>query len=359
MKKIAIIGAGGMASYHVQGFRKGGADVVAICDVNIEKAKSTAKELNIEKIYSSFSEMMDGCQGIEAVSIITPNKFHYPLTMEALEKGLHVFCEKPPALSEQEIQSMYDLAKKVNKTLMFNFNNRARPESKAIMNYIKSGDVGTINSAQASWVRRAGIPGFGGWFTNKSLSGGGPVIDLLHMLDLAMYFMGYPEPAYVLARTYNTFIDNPDFQGPWGFPVQSGTINDVETACSAFITFKTGQCLMLRNSWAEMVEKEYAGVVFQGTKAGGKVERHFGIDGDDNTFLDSCALYTVENGVHVDRLIKTEKDQAMGRLASVENFVLTLDGKADPLNTPDEAVKLMKVVDALYASQDKNEPVKL
>ncbi len=359
MKKVAIIGAGGMATYHVQGFRKAGTEVVAICDVNSEKAKATAKELEIEKTFLSFSEMMVSCPDIEAVSIITPNRFHYPLAMEALEKGLHVFCEKPPALNETEITAMSDLAKKVNKTLMFNFNNRARPESNAIMKYIQSGDVGTINSAQATWVRRAGIPGFGGWFTNKELSGGGPVIDLLHMLDLALYFMGYPEPAYVLARTFNTFIDNPDFQGPWGFPITEGTTNDVETACSGFITFKTGQCLMLRNSWAEMNKKEAVSVVFQGTKAGGRVERLFGVDGDDETFTDICELYTVENGTQVNRTINTIKDQAMGRITNIENFIAAIDGKEKPLNTPEQAVKLMKIVDALYASQEKNEPIKL
>ena len=78
---------------------------------------------------------------------------------------------------------MIEAAKSSGKELMFNFNNRARPESYAIMEKINAGEIGTINSAQAKWCRRTGIPGFGGWFTTKALSGGGPLIDLLHMLD--------------------------------------------------------------------------------------------------------------------------------------------------------------------------------
>ncbi|MFI3257096.1 MAG: Gfo/Idh/MocA family oxidoreductase [Spirochaetales bacterium] len=359
MKKIVIIGAGGMLSSHIEGFRNAGAEVIGLCDVDIQKAKAMAKNFSIEKTFDSFSAMLKECPEIDAVSIITPNKFHCPLVTEALEKGLHVFCEKPPALNANDMIGMYETAKKSGKTLMFNFNNRARPESIALMQYIKNGDVGTINSSQATWIRRAGIPGFGGWFTNKALSGGGPVIDLLHMLDLALYFMNYPEVDYVLARTFDTFMDNESFKGPWGIPDVKDAVNDVEAACHAFITFKTGQCLTLRSSWAEMNEREVVSVVFQGTKAGGKMERLFGTDGLDETSFDSCKLFTEENGNQVDREIHILKDSSMGRITNIKNFIEVLAGNTDPLNTPDQAVTLMKIIDAIYQSQKINAPVKL
>ncbi len=359
MKKIAIIGAGGMATYHLEGYRLAGADVVAMCDVAIDKAKDFANKNNIPHAYSSISEMMAGSPEIEAVSVITPNKFHHTVVMEALNAGLHVMCEKPPALNAAQITEMHETALKMGKTLMFNFNNRAKPESKAMMQYINQGVVGTINSAQASWIRRAGIPGFGGWFTNKELSGGGPVIDLVHMLDLALHFMGDPEADYVLAKTYDTFMDNPAFKGPWGIPDSKDAVNNVEAACHAFITFKSGQCLTVRSSWAEMNEREVASVVFQGTKAGGKVERLFEIDGIDETCIDSCMLYTEENGNQVDMRVIVKKDETMGRVESVANFTRVLEGLEEPLNTSAQAVKLMKIIDALYESQRINAPVKL
>ena len=150
---------------------------------------------------------------------------------------------------------------------MFNFNNRARPESYAMMTLINDGLVGSINSAQAKWIRRTGIPGFGGWFTTKALSGGGPLIDLLHMVDLAMYFMGYPQPAHVLGQTFRDFIDQPSFKGPWGIPDNADGVTDVESAAHGMIVFKTGQVLTLQASWAEMVKREEVSVVFQGTVA--------------------------------------------------------------------------------------------
>ena len=100
-------------------------------------------------------------------------------------------------------------------------------------------------------------------------------------------------------------------------------------------------------------------VVFQGTKAGGKVERLFGIDGLDETAIDSCELYVQENGNSVNRSIVTEACEDMGRIASATNFVETIEGAAAPLNTPDEALKLMKIIDALYASAESGDPVSL
>jgi predicted dehydrogenase len=274
--KIAIIGAGGMAGRHIEGFRIAGADVVAIADKNLEAAKKAAQNFGVEKTFSSARQMYADMKDLDAVSVITPNAFHYPLVMEAISNGKHVFCEKPPALNAREAVDMARLAAKKRRTLLFNFNNRARPESYAMMDYIKKGVVGKINSAQALWIRRAGIPGFGGWFTNKKLSGGGPLIDLVHMIDLALYFMNYPQPQYVLAQTFNDFINNKAFKGPWGIPDVKNGVTDVESACLGFIRFKTGQVLMIRNSWAEMNRREEVSVTFQGQKAGRSEERRVG-----------------------------------------------------------------------------------
>jgi predicted dehydrogenase len=250
-------------------------------------------------------------------------------------------------------------AAKSGKVLMFNFNNRARPESQAIMNYIREGRAGVINSAQASWIRRNGIPGFGGWFTTKALSGGGAAIDLPHMLDLALYFMGFPEPDYLLGAVYHDFMDNRNFKGPWGIPDRAGGITDVEAACHAMVTFRTGQCLAVRSSWAEMNEREVVSVVFQGTKAGGKMERLFAVDGVDETSVDSARLFIEEYGNQVDLVIKTEKDESMGRIANASNFVEAVQNRAKPLNTPGEALILMRIIDAMYESASAKKPVKV
>ena len=354
--KVGIIGAGGMVSYHIDGFKNAGAEIIAIADVNQEAAQAIADAHGIPQALGNVVDML-ALPDLDAVSIIVPNKFHAPLAIQALEAGKHVFCEKPPALNATEAAEMIAVAKTADRRLMFNFNNRARPESYAMMGYIKDGTVGTINSAQAKWCRRTGIPGFGGWFTTKALSGGGPLIDLLHMLDLALFFMGNPEPSHVLGQTFDNFITDKNFKGPWGLPdVEDGT-TDVEAAAHGFITFKTGQVLSIQISWAEMVKREEVSVVFQGTGAGGKVERLFARDGLDETAIDTCELYVQEQGNSVNRSIVVEECEDMGRIRSATNFVLAIEGKEEPLNTPDQALALMKIIDALYESAKTGAPV--
>lgn len=354
--KIGIIGAGGMARYHIEGFRNAGADVTAIADTSLAAAQAAAAKYGIPLVFGDVGAMLKGAE-TDAVSIIVPNRYHAPLAIQALEAGKHVFCEKPPALNAGEVRQMIAAADRARRQLMFNFNNRARPESRAMMGFVKDGTIGTIHTAQARWIRRTGIPGFGGWFTNKALSGGGPLIDLLHMVDLAMYLMGSPEPAYVLGRTVDDFITDPSFKGPWGIPdVEGGTI-DVESAAHGFVTFKTGQALSLQVSWAEMVEREEVSVTFQGSRAGGKIERLFGRDGLDETAIDSCELYTQAGGRSINSSIVVEACEDMGRIGSAANFVRTALGLEAPLNTPAEALALMTVIDALYESARTGKPV--
>ena len=357
--KVGIIGAGGMLQYHAAGFQKAGAKIIAIADRHTAAAQKAAEKYQVAHVFESVEAMLAGCPELDAVSIIVPNKLHAPLAIQCLKAGKHVFCEKPPALSAREVNEIIAAAQSSGKKVMFNFNNRARPESAAMMKLINEGSVGRINSAQAKWIRRTGIPGFGGWFTTKELSGGGPLIDLLHMVDLAMYFMGYPEPAHVLGQTFNDFIQDKSFKGPWGIADVVGGVTDVENAAHGFITFKSGQVLTLQVSWAEMVKREEVSVVFQGTKAGGKVERLFGSDGLDDTAIDTCELYVQENGKSVNRIIKTPECLDMGRSDSAANFIQAIEGKATPLNTPEQALRLMQVIDAIYASAQTGRPVSI
>ena len=347
-----------MLQYHAAGFKQGGGEIVAVADVAPGAAAAAAEKYDIAQSFESVEEMLEN-SGCDAVSIIVPNKFHAPLAIQCMQAGKHVFCEKPPALTAEEVEEMIGVSQATGKRLMFNFNNRARPESREMMKFISAGDAGTINSAQAKWIRRTGIPGFGGWFTTKALSGGGPLIDLLHMVDLAMYFMGYPEPAHVMGQTFDTFITDKGFKGPWGIPDREDGVTDVEAAAHGFVSFKTGQVLSLQVSWAEMIKREEVSVVFQGTQAGGKVERLFGTDGLDETAIDTCELYVQEDGKSVDRTVVVEECEDMGRINSAANFVEAIDGKAEPLNTPDQALSLMKVIDAIYQSAQSGQPVSL
>ena len=109
-KKIAIVGAGWMAAYHVAGFRGAGAEVVAIVDKSPAAAKAASQKYSVDKTFAEPKELFAAIKDVDAVSIITPNVFHHPLVLEALAAGKHVFCEKPPALNAADVTQMVDTA---------------------------------------------------------------------------------------------------------------------------------------------------------------------------------------------------------------------------------------------------------
>lgn len=188
---------------------------------------------------------------------------------------------------------------------------------------------------------------------------GGPLIDLLHMVDLAYFFLGCPEPEYVLARTFSDFITDKAFKGPWGIPDVADGVTDVESAAHGFVKFKTGQVLSFQASWAELIEREEVSVVFQGTKAGAAVRRLFGRDGLDETSVDTAEIFSQEHGRSVNRRLIVEPDPAMGRERSAANFIRSIEGREAPLNSPDQALSLMKIIDAAYKSSSTGKPVEI
>lgn len=360
-----IIGAGNISPFHIRGYLEANVKLKAIVDIIKKRGEEKAQEYKIEKVFTDYKKMLVECPEIDIVSVCVPNYLHAQITIDCLNAGKHVLCEKPPALNGKQVLEMKKTAEKKDRILMFDFNNRARQDVQALMSHIKNGEFGRVNSAQAKWTRRHGIPGFGGWFTQKALAGGGPVIDLLHMMDLALYFMEYPEPEWVLAQTFNDFSNNADFKGPWGFPDVEGGKVDVETSSHAFVKFKTGQVLFARNSWAEMNKfVENFGVTLQGTKAGAKLNTLVETYGDDFMAAEAnadntCEIYTMEHGHPIDKKIKIDPDPKMGRELSIKHFVNAVLGKEEPLNTPQQAVILMKIIDALYKSAQTGQPIKI
>ena len=89
------------------------------------------------------------------------------------------------------------------------------------------------------------------------------------------------------------------------------------------------------------------------------IRRLFGSDGLDETAIDDCELYFQEYGRSVNRSVITETNEDMGRIRSAENFVRSIQNEEPPLNTPDQALSLMKIIDATYKSAETGKPVEI
>jgi len=355
--KAAVIGAG-IGKYHIEGYQASGkADVVALSDVNPVALAEVCAKFDIPGAYTDFKEMLKD-DAIDCVSVCVPNALHAPLVTECLKAGKHVLCEKPLARDAKEGQKMVDAAAAAGKKFMIQFNNRYRPEAMLLKQYADAGEMGNLYFARCGWIRRNGIPGWGGWFTSKEMAGGGPLIDLaVHMLDLTMWLMGNPEPETVLASTYSVFGPKMEALGPWGTPNKKGKF-DVEDMAVAMIKFKGGQTIALEASWASRCKREWVYSTLMGDKAGASLERVFGFDGDDDTAIDTLELFTQEHGAPVNRDLIVEPDPAMGRHSAVKHFVdCLLDDSVEMISPATDGLRIMKILDAAYKSAETGKAV--
>lgn len=335
--KIGIIGAGGIATdVHIPSYLACGdkVEIVAIADIAVERAQEVAKEFDIPHAFASYKEMLESVE-LDAVSVCVPNKFHAEASITALEAGCHVLCEKPPAMTVEEAEKMAQVAEKSGKFLSYGFHYRYQAEVETAKSFIDAGELGEIYSARVHAIRRRGIPGWG-VFTNKELQGGGPLIDIgVHMLDTALYLMGYPEPAVVLGKTHQRLGTKKGVGlfGDWDY--ENFTIEDMAVG---MVTFKNGATLTLEAAFAANVEKdETMQVSLMGDEGGAEIfplkifqEKH-------NTLVDVTPTYLPKIDGHQREIIQ---------------FVdCCLEG-VQPLCTPEQGLIIQQIVNAIYESAE-------
>ena len=340
--RVGVIGLG-MGRGHIGEYQKHPAvKVVAIADLNEQRLKDSGEQFKIEDRYTDAQELLDR-PDIDAVSIATPNKFHAPLTLAALKAGKHVLCEKPMAMSVAEAVSMQAAADQAGKTLAINFSYRFSDMSYALKQQVDSGLVGDIYYGRTVWHRRRGMPGFGGWFGTKELSGGGPLIDLgVHRIDLALWLMGHPEPVAVYGSTYNVIAREKALRENKTFTVE-------DLACG-IVKFANGATLIVEASWAlNIAEREHMVTTLCGTK-GGLVQRNTG-----GGYAFEAEVYTEEGG----NLFTKKLDAAMTKAPSaMHEFINALSEGRQPINTGHDGIKVQKILNGLYQSAAENREIR-
>ena len=341
--RVGVIGLG-MGRHHVAGYQgHPGCKVVAVADLNEKLLSEIADKFGVEKRYTQAEEML-ATEKLDVVSIATPNKFHQALTVAALEAGCHVLCEKPMAMNAAEGRTMIAAARKAGKRLMINFSYRFTEQSMALKAQVEAGILGDVYFGRTVWHRRRGLPGFGGWFGQKALSGGGPLIDLgVHRLDLALWLMGYPKPVWVLGSTYNPIGSR--------LAAGQGKAFDVEDLAVGLIKFENGATLAVEASWAANIkESEFMETRLMGTKAG-LVQRNL-----DETYKFEAELFVEKDGAHFDMKLHPPFPPVTTSMYHLIDCIL-----ADKPHLADgsEGLLVMEILDALYRSAAEGRPVEI
>ncbi len=141
---VGVISCSGMAEGHMKGvIAHPQAKLVAVCDIDLEKAKTVAERRGVSRVYQDYKELL-AQPDIDAVIIVTPDHLHREMAVAALEAGKHVLCEKPLALNRDDLQAIADAVKKSDKKFMVGQIARYTPSFKLAKEIMNRGEIGDI-----------------------------------------------------------------------------------------------------------------------------------------------------------------------------------------------------------------------
>lgn len=339
--KIGLIGTGGIAQgAHIPGYLSvpDQCEIVWACDVNEKLAKEVAEKHSIAKVTTDYKEMLAD-KDVDAVSVTTPNAFHVGPTVDALNAGKHVLCEKPLAMNAEEAKLMCKAAKDNGKILQVALQSRFSGPGRFMRQYISGGSMGDVYYARAQALRRRGVPGWG-VFIDKEKQGGGPLIDIgVHILDFTLFLMGSPKPVSASGKTWDTMGKNPELFNFWGdYDRSKFTVEDMAVG---FIRFDNGAIVTLESSFMSNLEQDLFETQLFGTKSGAKVK----VWGDK-----PIEIYTEQDRQLFNMQPANIPDVKSSHVAEVQAFVQAiLDNAPSPVPGEDGLV-LNAIFDALYKS---------
>ena len=336
--KIAIIGAGFITRIgHLPGYTAAGAgpDIVAICDVRSDRAAALAQQFDLSpRIYTDWREMLER-ERPDVVSVCLPNALHEEPVLAALAAGAHVLCEKPLATSVASAERMFAAAQRAGRRLMAAQNFRWSPGTLAVRSAVEEGQLGHIYYAEATALRRLGIPGWGD-FHRAEMSAGGPLLDIgVHMLDQTLWLMGNPCALRVSAVIERRFGQRPEIAALAGNAWDPERF-DVEDFAVAFVRLEGGAAIVLRASWAAHLETPTVmSTRLVGTEAGATT--------------DPAAIYRLRGGLPTEERF-TKLPESRAYQLEVAHFLAVARGEAEPIVREEETLNVQRILNAAYES---------
>jgi predicted dehydrogenase len=347
--RVAVIGLGWPGQRHIEAYLKQpDVELAAVCDLNPALREQTQATTGVRHAFATVDDLL-AFDELDAVSVCLPNFLHAPVALAALESGRHVLMEKPLARSVAEGEQIAAAAARSDRVFMMALNNRFRPDTLALKGLVEAGGLGEIYYAKAGWLRRTWSPIVRGWFTTRELSGGGPLIDLgVHMLDLALWYMGNPAPAAVSGATYDRFRAS--------ITAQIGPI-DTEDLATGFVRLADGRTITVEASWVSYVEyPDYIYCTLFGDRGGATVERFTG-ESRLKVFTEPAPNLPLVSSP------PTSPDSMATLLASFENeirhFVDCVREGREPSATVGQGLDVLRILDALYRSASEGREIEI
>lgn len=337
---IAIIGAGAIAEVHIQSFLqyREQCEVRAVCDFFIEKAQGLIETYQLPAVmFKDYRDLLEQ-DNIDAVSICLPPSMHADATIDALNAGKHVICEKPMAGSLEECDNMIKAANKNNKLLSVVAQNRYKTPNQKVKRLLEEGVIGRVLFATVNSLWWRGENYYDIWWrgTWEKESGGCLINHAVHHIDLLQWMLGMPE-------SVNAIISN---------------VGHFNSECEDLAIAVLRYPKMVAQLTASIVtHNEEQELIFEGEKASISVPWQVSAskalangfpEPDDETRDAIQNIY--------DELPELDVE---GHPAQIGNFLNAISGKEALLIDGEQGRKTIELITAIYKSACRNSMVEL
>jgi predicted dehydrogenase len=338
--RAAVIGCGFQGRVHLESLRQlEDVEVVAVCDVDARRAESLGAEFGVEARFGDHRELLAACRP-DLVTVCTMPATHREIAVAAFEAGAHVLCEKPFAPSLAEALDVVEAARAADRLLTVGFNMRFTRNARELRDLVASGRAGAPLYARA-WGR-AGEPPWWGRHYERPVSGGGALAaTAVHLVDLALWTAGFPQPVSASASARTVF---PRKRGRTAPSPEAAAAYDVEDLVSAHVRFENGFWLTVEGAWVwDRPGWDYS----------------FELQAEDALLEFDPLRVTVEteDGLAdatpaLDRPIDWALDFPLSVAGEIADFVQAIRGGRDPVVRPEEVLITQAITDAIYRSAE-------
>ncbi|MBE0699909.1 MAG: Gfo/Idh/MocA family oxidoreductase, partial [Anaerolineaceae bacterium] len=245
--RVGIIGTGQIGKVHVSRYSEiPDVEIVGLCDIRLDEVNRVANQYNVSYVTPDYHDLLRR-DDIDAIDVCLHNRLHMPVTVDALEAGKNVYCEKPMSWTYAESKKMYATAERTGKKLSIQLGTVFQPETRAARRLVNDGLLGKLYYVKCYTYRRRNRPFVDGYgtaqFVTKETAGGGTLLDMaIYSLGRMMYLIDAPEVLTVSGAAYQETEMYAERRKSSGYNVEELGIGVVRLA--------GGMTLFLESSWA-------------------------------------------------------------------------------------------------------------
>ena len=232
--QISLVGCGAIGKRHAQEIIQNNHKLAAVCDIDMHRAEEVSSMYNCP-VFSDINSMIQQVSNIDVVSICTPNYLHAQQSIQCLQSGKHVLCEKPMAISTQDALDMLNASKQHGKKLLVVKQNRFNAPVKAVKQLLNEGKLGNIHSFQINcyWNRPEQYYSQS-WRGKKATDGGTLFTQFSHFIDLMHWYLGdVAHIHFIPQNAMHPYIEFED-SGIISFQMSNGAIGSMQYNVNAF-----------------------------------------------------------------------------------------------------------------------------